>query len=651
MLYGDKPAPIHQPGTFRFMDTLDVVYTVGAGHVERAVRDLLCRTNGAVSADIETYGLGLAARRLKVVGFADDHEAVLIDPRDPGQAELIQWVNREATSSTFHNSPYDVPKLYLNGLIRIEDVFKIIDTLILCRLADPGEFVPKNLEEASARYLKTPKLGVLAKAFKSLGLSKQAGYERFDLDRPVYLQGAATDPLLTNRLLPVVRQAAYDKVTKNHPFHRQGLSGQDAWDLVEREQILNRMFLARCCKGYPVDYEYLEKFKVTNGLDMRVMTKELEELGIRPGNGQDLVTWLEKQGAITPDHARTKTGLLSADQKALKNLGHPVAKTFSRLKELTKVQDDYLTKIVDLADKNDRIHPPTNMLKAATGRASMEEPPIHQLPEAARGIILLGDGTSIDWSQIEPITIANAAKDTQVIEAYESGKSDVYTQLGVGSGMLPPGTTPAMCEIGVNHAFYDIRKKLKVSFLAQVYGEGLKKLTADLGLDPGPYYPANDWEIEVLEVEPGTLMPHYAAARKLQAAVFTAMPQTEQYIKKLKNIARQYKKTVTIGGRILDIPMSIFHGRWTVATHKGVNYWNQGSAYDILADALIRIIEAGLGEAIHFTMHDELIIDTEPAHDIRKIMETPSERLCFWAGRVPVLRTDMVHLGERWAAA
>ena len=650
----DKPARIATPGTFRFMDGLDVVYTVGAPVVERALRALLCRSDGIVASDIETFGLGLDGRRLKVVSFSDEHEAVILDPRDPMQAELVRWGYRACKQIIFHNSPFDVPNLFSNGLIRLEDIAKIWDTLILARLAHPSEHGGNDLESTAARYLGTPKLNILVKTFKALGLSKKKGFERFDLDRPSYIQGSAIDPLLTYRLWPVVRQAAYDQLTKGHPFSQLGVSGSEAWDLVMREQLINVVLLARACKGYRVDFEYLEKYKAENGANIRIYGDELSELGIRPGVSQDLVKWLDAEGFMPPDHPKTETGLWSGNAKALEKIGHPVAKKFVTQKKLLKVQTDYLEKIVAMAYHNEMIHPTTSMLAAATGRASMADPPIHQLPPSARGIILFDEGdpgTSIDWSQIEPITMANACQDMQVIEAYESGISDVYTALGVGSGMLPPGTTSAMCEYDVNYQLYSIRRILKIVLLGILFGEGKKKLSADLGLDVGPYHEATEWEIENLKVAPGTMMPSYAEAQKLIDAVFQAMPKTKEFVWKLKGIARQYKKIVTVDGRILDIPSGSYNGRFGVQTHKGVNYESQGSAYGILADTLIRIIEAGYGDAIYFTMHDELIVSSSAAMDIKKIMETPPERLCLWAKRTPILRTDMKELGERWTAA
>ena len=104
--------------------------------------------------------------------------------------------------------------------------------------------------------------------------------------------------------------------------------------------------------------------------------------------------------------------------------------------------------------------------------------------------------------------------------------------------------------------------------------------------------------------------------------------------------------------RILPIGRSRWlDGEETVAAHKGVNYAIQGGAYDILAESMISIEDAGLGDAIYLAVHDELVVETEAAPDIRKIMQQPPARLCELAERTPILRTDSLDLGERWAEA
>ena len=129
------------------------------------------------------------------------------------------------------------------------------------------------------------------------------------------------------------------------------------------------------------------------------------------------------------------------------------------------------------------------------------------------------------------------------------------------------------------------------------------------------------------------------------------MPEVAKLINKLKAIGKQYRQIFTLSGRILPIPMGrgFDGGPPSIATHKAVNFFCQGGAYDLLAETVVSACEHGLGDALYLCMHDELVVSTSAAHDVRKIMETPPARLCELAGRVPVLRTDRADLGERWA--
>jgi DNA polymerase-1 len=656
MLFNDKPCRLTQTGTFPFAPGINAVYTLGREHVREALEKVFQRTD-TVSADIESHGLGLAGRRLKSVQIGDAFAAVILDPRDPYQADLIRKTFERAKWIVFHNSSFDIPNLYINGLIRLADITKVIDTILYDRLATPGETVRKSLEASGARHLGTHPGGELVKAFKALNLSKTEGYKRFDLDRPIYVQGAASDPVVTAMLLPVVRQAAYNRLTKGHPFTGKGLSSSEAWDLVEREQRINRVLLARSARGFRVDFEYADNYRAENALELAEAEEALVAAGVRPGNTGDLARVLEERGALPPNFPRTpKTNQPQMTEKTLKLVPDPLAKLHTRHAKIKKIGDDYIEKCVTLADENGLIHPPVGLLAAATGRASMSDPPLHQFSGPARGMILADAGdkmTSIDWSQIEPVVMANAAHDHPMIAQYESGTVDVYVALAVLAGYLPKGTTTADCDR--DKAKKAIRSLFKVVILALLYGEGMPKLSASLGLDAGPYKPASERDAQFFAVPVGTMLPQYAAAKKLRDDAFRGMPKVTEMLLRLRNVAKQYKKTITVGGRVLDIPMGKFNGRWSVETHKGINYFCQGSAYDVLADSLDKIIAAGLGDAIYLTMHDELIVSTSAAHDIQKIMETPSDRLCLWAGRTPVLRTDRNDFeevnGERWMAA
>lgn len=601
----DTPVRPAFEGTHRFSDEIGGVYTAGEPAID-AIRKI-SEHHDTIAVDTETFGLGLDALDLKSVQMGTTDHAVVLDPRDPAQRAEIAATFSRAREIVFHNAAFDVPGLVHNKLMTLDDTKKVTDTLIYSRLADPGD--RSGLAAAAARHLGTADGDVLQMAFKSLGLSRADGYLTFDIDRPIYLRGAATDVIMTARLLPAVRAAAMRMLTEDHPFSKFGVTGAEAEALREREQIVNRVFLKRFAKGLRIDFEFLDRYREETMQQKVEAENRLAQYGITPGNGNHLTAWLEEAGHLPADHPRTATGKASATAAVLETLEHPLARVFVQHKKIAKIEDDYLNKCADLASVDGRIHPMLSILGAATGRMSLGNPPLQQFNGPARGIIIPEEGrqfTSIDWSQIEPVVAANIARDTKVLEGYENGTSDLYTDIASTAGIS--------------------RKEAKVVVLAQMYGEGLAKLGADLNIG----------------VE---------AAEQLKYAVFRAMPQTAKLLQKLRTIAREHQKVFTVSGRIVPVPMGMYQGEQSIAAHKGPNYFVQGSAYDVLADAIVEAERQGLSDAIHLPMHDELIVDTEAARDIEKIMQTPSERLCFMAGRTPVLRTDTKDLGERWATA
>lgn len=582
-------------------------YTVGREHVTAALVEMM-RRDRRFACDIETFGLGTDALRIKCVTLAHRDWAVVLDPRDPVQAHLVRKAFQHATELTYHNAVFDVPALVRTGLMDVGQIAKVVDTLIFARLADPDEKSRKSLDACAKSLLGATGANLLTQVFRAQGLTKSQGFYKFDIDRMEYLAGAVTDGLVTAALRPLVERAALKQITEDHPFSVWGVTGEEAQRLLWREQVINRLMLRRTCKGLRVDFEFLDRYRERTSVEVRAQAIELEAAGIRPGVGTDLAAMLESAGAMPVDHPRTpKTGAYRMTARDVESLAHPLAQTFVAHKRTTKVLGDYLQKVVDLADSDGRIHPTTSILAAWTGRSSMADPPLQQFPGPARGIILADAGdtlTSIDWSQIEPVIMANIAGESSVLTGYEDGTSDLYTDVAIMAGGLP-------------------RKTAKIVLLAQLYGEGIAKLAVDLGITP-------------------------EEAKDLKAAIFRALPRVRSLSEKLRSIGREHRKVFTLSGRILPIPMAMWQGEMSVATHKAVNATVQGSAYDVLAEALVGLDEAGLADALYLGLHDELVVSTDAAHDVRKIMETPPARLCALAGRTPVLRTDMEELGERW---
>ncbi|HEX4391618.1 MAG TPA: DNA polymerase [Mycobacterium sp.] len=593
----------------------DLWYTVGRDHVKDPLREMLM-SRAPIAVDIEGEGLGAAALNLKTVTFGVADHAVILDPRDGMQRELIYKSLKYARELMFWNSAFDVPNLARNELFEQAWCEKVTDGLLYARLAEPDDYVKKALTDTWERYLGTGDDTDVAEegrvVRRVMGVrTKIDMYKTIDLHMPFFLFGAALDVARTAALTPRVRQAAYDRLTAGHPYAEEGVSGQDAWTLVEREQRLNRLFLRRSVKGMRVDFEYLDSYRDENQSAIDEATIALERVGIVPTNANTLFPVLEALGAVPADHPRTKTGKLQATAAVLEAMDHPLAQSFVRRKKLVKNDEDYLAKVVELASSHGRIHPDVKLLGATTGRMSMGTPPLQQFPEPARGIVLADEGdelTSIDWSQIEPLIAANLAGEHDVVARYEdtSVKADLYLPVAEKAGIA--------------------RKQAKTVLLGVLYGLGAAKLADGLGCT----------------VE---------EAIEIRDSVFAAMPRVKNWVRGLRNDAEAHAKVITLSGRILPVPLSTWEGRSSIATHKGINYTVQGSAYDLLAETLIAVEDRGLGDAVYLAMHDELVISTSAAHDIRKIMETPPDRLCEFAERTPVLRTDRLDLGIRWAVA
>ncbi len=661
------PARVAMPGTFALPGFPGVTYTYG----HDAVLDYpLDRIGSTTAVDIEGAGKGVRDRYdVKSVTFGTNDHAL-------------------------NNSPFDAPILFLTGMLELDSLDFVTDTLIYARSAEPDERTSKNLMNCANRHLGLNLTDPLPAILKALGISKTKWFADFDMDTPNWRHMAAADVILTFRLLPVVRNDAFERQTVGHPFARNGVTGAEAYALIEREQILNRDSLRRTCRGFRTDPDYADEYRLSNASRMAELRDRLENAGITPGHSGSLTKWLDERMLIPDDYPRTaKTKAPSGLADHLKLLNHELAKIFVEHKRTEKVDKDYLAKVLDQSALTGRIHPALNFLGAATGRNSMDNPPVQQFPGPARGIIVPEDfenvislgamyydnpdheifdrGTrdekvvchcpdrkmrgfvSIDWSQIEPVLAANIAGDVEVLAGYEDGSSDLYSDIAKFANV--------------------IRKTAKVILLAQLYGEGLLKLAVDLGLitpamaaairaefqrrkkankerqkngDFSNFEPLSQVAIAAdLDIE------GFITASEIRDKVFEPIPKTREYMNLLRNVGQEYQCIPTLSGRIIPIPSGYYDGEWSVQTHKAINYTFQGGAYDVLADTLLRIHDAGLRDAVYFPMHDELIANAEAAYDIRKIMETPPARLVELTGRTPVLRTDMAHLGERWYAA
>lgn len=568
--------------------------------------------HGAILAsDIETPGLDrnftINCVTMSWTGETGRTESVLLDPaRDLGHVAMVVDMYAKASKIVFHNAAFDVPGLWHAGLMGDAELAKLTDTLVLARFAYPNSYDPitgsKTLENLAVRLLGITEVkGGMERAFKAAGYrTKTEGYENMDIDSPIYRRGAMSDTVATLQLEGRLRADALNW-TLDHPFVDTGATTvEHASDILHRQEVVNQVMLRRSAVGLAVDLDYLSTYEEKMDTQRTRHLALLAEHGLDGGSGKSdaLINYLYDQGDLPEGWPRTaKTNKLQATKDLLEGLNHPLATAQRELANTDKVLG-YLAKVTHQAAVTGRCHPQVAVLGAsATGRMSYKVPELQQFPKDARAIIC-DDGqglTSIDWSQIEPVTMALMSRDEGFLLPFEAGE-DLYE--------------PIQRACGIN------RDGAKVVLLATMYGLGIPGLARKIGHTE-------------------------ESAAHIRRQMLSAMPRCRDWMTQVESVALNYGKIVTAGGRILPVDQA--------GVFRSVNYICQGSAYDVLAATIYEMHCQGLSDHIQLAMHDEVIVDTEVADEVQQIMLTAPDFLERWAGRTPTLRTDKADMGHAWA--
>lgn len=577
-----------------------------------AVEALRYMPHGAeIATDIETPGFDRAFTiNCVTISWRDErqfmHSALLDVSRNDGHRLMCFDTYERASKIVLHNAPFDAPALYHADVLTDAHIKqKIVDSLVLARFAYPdpfsGKLPRKGLDQCAVKLLGWENhKGGLDLAFAAAGYStRQKGFEGMDIDAPVYRRGAMADTIATLLIEPILRADGI-AWTRDHPFvdHGARTDSDAAWILGVQERV-HRIMLRRTAVGLAVDRSYLDTYAERVEDERRAHELTLAQAGLLGGvgKGKDIVDYLDSIGQLPEHWPRTPGGRLSSTKAHLEELKHPLADAQRGLAATEKTMG-YIAKVARQSEVTGRCHPQVSTLGASqTGRMSYSMPELQQFDKDARAIIT-DDGqglTSIDWSQIEPVTLALMAKDEQFLAPFEAG-NDLYE--------------PLMRAAGVDR---DIAKR---TLLGTMYGLGVRKLAVQIGHTE-------------------------ESAAHIKRQLLSAMPACEMFMANTEIIATQFGRIVTVGGRIL--PVHPDH------VYKGVNYICQGSAYDVLAAAIVGLDDAGLGDHVQLAMHDEIVVDTEVAAEAQRIMETPPPFLTYWAGRTPVLRTDKADMQHHWA--
>jgi DNA polymerase-1 len=344
------------------------------------------------------------------------------------------------------------------------------------------------------------------------------------------------------------------------------------------------------------------------------------------------------------DYPRTpKTKAPSFTKEWLAACPHPVAKAIHEIRHLDKLRETFIKGAILDHHYKGRIHASFNQLRSdasgtVSGRFSSSQPNLQQIPlrtkegELVRTLFLPDPGHDFgttDFSQIEFRLLAATAAEQGLrgaqtfIDAYNNDpKTDFHAVVAEMTG-LP-------------------RLQAKTITFAIAYGAGAAKIATQLGLDLAAGTKVlNDYHRRAPFMRPLTNLWMEEADRAGQ-------------IKTILGRVRRFPLWETTNGR----GERFYSRKRTMGanrafTYRALNAYIQGSAADILKQAMALIWESGVCAVLgapHLTVHDELDVSVpktkagkEAFKEMVHIMETAVEM------SIPLVVDS--GLGKNWGVA
>lgn len=302
-------------------------------------------------------------------------------------------------------------------------------------------------------------------------------------------------------------------------------------------------------------------------LEQGVAAKVEKEIGRRLNwNSPDAVSRLlfHELGLKPPGRVRrTDSGEISSADEVLTSVKeqHPVVPLIQEGRGLSKLRTTYAEKLPLMTWEDGRLHGAFKYTRTATGRLSMEEPNLQNIPirtdlgNQVRGGFIAQDGcvlASLDFSQIEMLMAADLSGDEVMLQAFRDGK-DIHTQtaarvygldaaywdrLAILAKREDAGETVAWIQTEkAAWTLFKREKRLpcKTAGFAILYGQEAEGLRENIEVNGGPH-----WEVEEV--------------RKLISGWFATYQGIQNWLELQHQRARRYSMVWDIVGRVRLMP-------------------------------------------------------------------------------------------------
>jgi DNA polymerase-1 len=583
--------------------------------------NFLAQGDKVLGLDTETTGLGIYEPtfqcRLVQIGNAREAWVLRVDLF----ADVIVKALRQKRHFVVHNAAFDLQVIDRTLGVKIEELAdRVFDTRIFAHLLDPrmraeggAGLSLKELCEIHVDETAPDTQAGLTAVFHTIRhpetgkpCTKDNGWPHVPIDNETYVRYAGLDVLLVTRLFyelaPLIKDLQLNPLSK-FEHHLQGLLA-----------ILQR-------KGMKLDVNYIKELRLDLMKEHEEFALVAKRYGVENINSIDQVA-AALLGMGEELTEKTASGKWKVDKAVLSILAdldrewerieardpNPLADAVMRAKRASKWQTSYVDAFLGLRDENDRLHAMIGGLQARTARMSVSRPPLQQLPSGdwkIRRAVVADPGEimiSADYDQIE-LRVLAALADVKGMKRAIEEDIDLHgytAELVYGTDFTP---------------FH--RKLMKGVGFGKVYGGGATTLARQTGA------PMDGVKHAIAEYD-------------------RVYPEVKRYSKRLQSRAEFGKKeVVTVSGRHLPLDRD----RLYAAT----NYVIQSTARDVLAQAIVDLFDAGLGEYLLLPVHDELLASA-PAQDAEEVASEIGRIMSGDFYGVPLTAKGEV-TGKNWGAA
>jgi len=383
--------------------------------------------------------------------------------------------------------------------------------------------------------------------------------------------------------------------------------------------------------GMYVDKQKLKEFGIWLDVKLEELTKGIYKLANEEFNinspaqlGKILFDKLE-----LPYAKKTKSGY-STDKETLELLEdkHEIVSSILEYRTLSKLKSTYIDSLIEVIDKDGRVHTTFMQTVTATGRLSSVEPNLQNIPirtdlgsRIRECFTAEKEGYKIidaDYSQIELRVLADMSEDEAMISAYNND-IDIHTV-----------TASQVFGIPINEVTKELRSKAKAVNFGIVYG------ISDYGLAKNINSTRQEAKVYI-----DNYLNHYSGVASFMKSA----------IEKAKDIG--YAKTKYGRKRMVPELKSANFNTRTFGERVAMNMPIQGTAADIMKiamnDLYYKIKGLNLKSKLIMQVHDELIIEAPEAEveQVKKLMVECMQN----AAKLKVKLIVDVNVGSSWLEA